>query len=45
MVAIVAADDLDRLGDEMVDEVRLHVAAIPRSGWRASRMKKVRRNP
>jgi hypothetical protein len=45
MVAVVAADDLDRLSDELVDEVRLHVAAIPRSGWRASRMKKVRRNP
>jgi hypothetical protein len=41
MVAVVAADDLDRLSDELVDEVRMHVAAIPRSGWRASRLRKV----
>jgi hypothetical protein len=41
MVAVVAADDMVEIDDRLVDEVRLHVAAIPRSGWRASRLRKV----
>jgi hypothetical protein len=41
MVAVVAADDLAEIDDELVALVVAHVDALPRSGWRASRLKKV----